>query len=70
METKKCPFQGHFVHYKKNGVLGGIRTPDRSLRRRLLYPTELPRQLTYYNKQLFIFQWEMSIRYAKRRLSI
>lgn len=35
---------------KKNGVLGGIRTPDRSLRRRLLYPTELPRQLLNINR--------------------
>ncbi len=25
----------------KNGVPGGIRTPDNSLRRRVLYPTEL-----------------------------
>ncbi len=37
----------------KNGVLGGIRTPDRRLRRPLLYPAELPgHQQKYYNKKL------------------
>ncbi|CDN42668.1 hypothetical protein BN871_BS_00250 [Paenibacillus sp. P22] len=30
---------------QENGVPEGIRTPDRALRRRMLYPTELPGQL-------------------------
>ena len=31
----------------KNGVHEGIRTPDRPLRRRMLYPTELHGQHNY-----------------------
>lgn len=37
-----------------NGVLEEIRTPDRPLRRRVLYPAELPRQLIKYTKELRI----------------
>ena len=32
----------------KNGVDGGIRTPDRALRRRMLYPAELRRQRIHF----------------------
>lgn len=30
------------IQFKPKNVLGGIRTPDRWLRRPLLYPAELP----------------------------
>ena len=36
-------FQKAFLN--PNGVHGGTRTPDRALRRRMLYPAELRRQL-------------------------
>lgn len=32
--------------YSSHGVPGGIRTPDNSLRRRVLYPTELLRRMS------------------------
>ena len=34
--------------YSQDGVDGGIRTPDRALRRRMLYPAELRRQRIYF----------------------
>lgn len=38
-ENKNAPDWCTFLI--KNGVQGGARTPDRTLRRRMLYPTEL-----------------------------
>ena len=37
-------------------VSGGIRTPDRSLRRRMLYPTELLRQYISEPEQLQLYK--------------
>ena len=34
------------IYLITNGVLAGIRTPDRCLRRALLYPAELPGQIS------------------------
>ena len=34
------------IYFISNGVLAGIRTPDRCLRRALLYPAELPGQVS------------------------
>lgn len=33
--------------FNKNGIPGEIRTPDRRLRRPLLYPAELPRHIFF-----------------------
>ena len=36
----------------KNGVPGGIRTPDTRLRRAMLYPAELLRQFVLFREQI------------------
>lgn len=43
-KQKKSPY---IRAYSQDGVDGGIRTPDRALRRRMLYPAELRRQRIY-----------------------
>ena len=48
---EKADFQRKPAKVQKNGVLEMIRTPDRALRRRMLYPTELPGQQENINTE-------------------
>ena len=44
LNLKTTPFDKEPFSQRLTDVLGGIRTPDRSLRRRMLYPAELLEQ--------------------------